>query len=130
MSKTVILNVVKKDLDYWVKVTAPHWAEFMELLREGGDHKGTRIALRFEELDTPAMEKLRNQILVKIIEYNELYNQYTRELDSSKVTLQGKHITGLKKGLKHLELRLAALEQREPRKFYLRPLPVRYLRVD
>ena len=128
--KTLILKVVKKDLDHWVKIPAPDWPEFIELLREGGDRKETRVLLQFEEMETPAMEKLRNHILAKIVEYNELYNQYSREFDRSRIPLLAAHITGLKRELKHLEAHLARLEQREPRKFYLRPLPVRFLHVE
>ncbi len=127
MRKEMILTVVRENLDYRVKVSKTHWGEFLELLRDGGNSKGTRVAFKFEE---SAGETLCNEILGKVIEYNELYNRYLQELNSSQVNLLGRQITGLKRDLKNLEVRLASLEQREPRNLPLRPLPVRFLGVD
>ncbi len=127
MQKEMTLTVVRENQDYRVKVSESQWGEFLELLRDGGDRKGTRVVFRFEE---SARETLCNEILGKMIEYNELYNRYLHELNSSQVHLLGTQITGLKKDLKVLETRLASLEQREPRNLPLRPLPVRSLGVD
>lgn len=124
------LAVMKKDADYWVKVSGTDWGEFMELLRDGGDRKEVRVVLRFESGEMAPLETLRNEILVKILEYNELYARYVRELNASQINILGGQILGLKKDLKELEVRLAFLEQREPRKLPLRPLPVRYLGID
>ncbi len=73
---------------------------------------------------------LCEEILEKICGYDELYNLYIREPDSSKKTVLENQISGAKKDLKELELRLARLEQREPRKLPLRPLPVRKLKIE
>jgi len=73
---------------------------------------------------------LYEEILEKIFEYDELYNVYIREPDSSKRTLLGEQISSVKENVKQLEFRLAMLEQREPRHLPLRPLPVRELRIE
>ena len=73
---------------------------------------------------------LYEEILEKIFEYDELYNVYIREPDSSKRTLLGEQISSVKENVKQLEFRLAMLEQREPRHLPLRSLPVRELKIE
>ena len=73
---------------------------------------------------------LCEEILEKICEYDELYNRYIHEPDSSKRTLLGEHISAVKEDVKQLESRLAMLEQREPRQLPLHPLPVRQLKIE
>ena len=131
MLKTITLNVIRKNSDFWVKVSEPQWAEFLELLREGERVKRVRLALRFEEGDRDIMiDSLRNSILDKIFEYDGLYNRYVRESDAKRRTPLGTRITVLKEELKQLEVRLAIVERRKPRELPLRPLPVRYLKID
>lgn len=72
---------------------------------------------------------LRKEILDKMCEHGELYNQYMRERDSAKRTLMAQQITELKEDLKRLEPRLAVLERRGSRKLPLRPLPVSKLKI-
>ena len=73
---------------------------------------------------------LRKEILDKMREYDELYNRYVGELDSSKRTLLGGQINLVKENLKQLETELAVLEKREPRELPLRLLPVRQLKIE
>jgi len=73
---------------------------------------------------------LWEEILEKICEYDELYNRYVRELDPSGGTALGGQIIEMRESLVQLESRLATLEQREPRKLPLRPLPVRQMRIE
>jgi hypothetical protein len=73
---------------------------------------------------------LCEELLEKICEYDELYNVYIREPDSSKRTLLGEQISSVKENVKQLEFRLAMLEQRDPRHLPLRPLPVRELKIE
>jgi hypothetical protein len=73
---------------------------------------------------------LCKEILDKMREYDELYNRYVRELDSSKRTLLGEQINLIKENLKQLETTLAILEKREPEKLPLRLLPVRRLKIE
>lgn len=70
------------------------------------------------------------EILDKMREYDEMYNRYVRELDSSKRTLLGGQINLVKENLKKLETELAILEKRKPRKLPLRLLPVRQLKIE
>ena len=73
---------------------------------------------------------LYEDILGKILEYDDLYNGYTRESDSLKRVLLGAQIFAVKRDVTELESRLAALEQREPRHLPLRPLPVTQLQIE
>lgn len=73
---------------------------------------------------------LYEEILGKILEYDNLYNGYTRESDSLKRVLLGAQISAVKREVMELESRLATLEQREPRHLPLRPLPVTTLQID
>ena len=73
---------------------------------------------------------LCKEILDKMREYDELYNRYVGELDSSKRTLLGGQINLVKENLKQLETELAILEKREPGKLPLRLLPVRQLNIE
>ena len=82
-------------------------------------------------------KKLREQsatlyedILGKILEYDDLYNGYVREPDALKRVLLGAQISTVKRDVTELESRLAALEQREPRPLPLRPLPVAQLQIE
>jgi len=81
--------------------------------------------------------KLRDQsatlyedILGKILEYDNLYNAYVREPDALKRVLLGAQISTVKREVTELESRLATLEQREPRQLPLRPLPVTQLQIE
>jgi len=73
---------------------------------------------------------LTEEILGKILEHDELYSGYLRESDSLKKVLLGAQISALKREVTELESRLAVLEQREPRHFPLRPLPVTQLQIE
>ena len=73
---------------------------------------------------------LCEEILAKILEYDDLYNGYTLESDSLKRVLLGAQISTVKRDVTELESRLAALEQREPRPLPLRPLPVTQLQIE
>ena len=73
---------------------------------------------------------LCKEILDKMREYDELYNRYVRELDSSKRTLLEGQINLVKENLKQLETKLAILEKRQPGKLPLRLLPVRQLKIE
>lgn len=73
---------------------------------------------------------LRSEILEKICEYGELYNQYVRESDSSRRASLAEQITGLRESVKGLEFRLASLEERKPRVLPLRPLPVARVEIE
>ncbi len=73
---------------------------------------------------------LCKEILNKMREYDELYNRYVRELDSSERTLLEGQINLVKENLKQLETELAISEKREPRKLPLRLLPVRQLKIE
>jgi hypothetical protein len=73
---------------------------------------------------------LCKEILNKMREYDELYNGYVRELDSSRRTLLEGEINLVKENLEQLETKLAILEKREPGKLPLRPLPVRRLKIE
>ena len=73
---------------------------------------------------------LCEEILEKICEYDKLYNRYIHEIDPSGGTALGGQIIEMKESLVKLESRLATLEQREPRKLPLRPLPVRQMRIE
>lgn len=73
---------------------------------------------------------LSEEILGKILEHDELYGGYLRESDSLKKVLLGAQISALKREVTELESRLAVLEQREPRHFPLRPLPVTQLQIE
>jgi len=82
-------------------------------------------------------KKLREQsatlyedILGKILEYDDLYNGYVREPDALKRVLLGAQISAVKRDVTELESRLATLEQREPRHLPLRPLPVAQLQIE
>jgi len=73
---------------------------------------------------------LYEDILGKILEYDNLYNAYVREPDALKRVLLGAQISTVKRDVTELESRLAALEQREPRPLPLRPLPVAQLQIE
>jgi len=73
---------------------------------------------------------LYEDILGKILEYDNLYNAYVRETDALKRVLLGAQISTVKRDVTELESRLAALEQREPRPLPLRPLPVAQLQIE
>ena len=73
---------------------------------------------------------LYEDILGKILEYDNLYNAYVREPDALKRVLLGAQISTVKREVTELESRLATLEQREPRQLPLRPLPVTQLQIE
>ncbi len=73
---------------------------------------------------------LCKEILDKMREYDELYNRYVHELDSSERSLLGGQINLVKENLKQLETEFAILEKREPGKLPLRLLPVRQLKIE
>ena len=70
------------------------------------------------------------EILERLYRYEELYDQYVRDLDPPKGALVATEIAAVREDLKQLESRLAELEQRGPRKLPLRPLPVRQLGIE
>ncbi len=73
---------------------------------------------------------LYEEILDKMLQYDNLYNAYVLEPDSLKRVLLGAQISTIKRDVTELESRLAALEQREPRPLPLRPLPVTQLQIE
>ena len=73
---------------------------------------------------------LCEEILEKICEYDELYNRYVHEINPSEWAELERQVIEVRKSLVQLESRWATLEQREPRKLPLRPLPVRQMRIE
>ncbi len=70
------------------------------------------------------------EILGKICNHEDLCERYICETDPEKRDRIGREITVLRGDLRQLEFRLAMLEQREPRRLPLRPLPVRQLKIE
>ena len=73
---------------------------------------------------------LCEELFNKMIEHEELYNRCVHEAAPFQKTLIVEQIALVKEDLIKLELRLATLERREPRKLPLRPLPVRHLKIE
>ncbi len=73
---------------------------------------------------------LCEELLTKMFEHEQLYNQYVSEPAPLKKTQIVEQIASLKENLRELESRLAVLEQREPRRLPLRPLPVSQLKIE
>ncbi len=73
---------------------------------------------------------LCEEIVEKICEYDKLYSRYVGEIDPSERTMFEREIVEMKEHLIQLESVLATLEQREPRKLPLRPLPVKQLTIE
>jgi hypothetical protein len=69
------------------------------------------------------------EILGKLCKHEDLYDQFICETDPQKRDRTGREIVVLREDLRQLEFRLAMLEQREPRRLPLRPLPVRVLKI-
>ncbi len=70
------------------------------------------------------------KFLSKIIQHEDLYSQYRHERDPFQKMLIVEEIALLKEDLRELELKLATLEHRGPRKLPLRPLPVKQLKIE
>ena len=70
------------------------------------------------------------EILEKICKQEDLYNRYLREADRGKRERLAREIAVIREDLRQLEFRLAMLEQRQPRRLPLRPLPVRQLGIE
>ena len=73
---------------------------------------------------------LCEELLAKIFEHDQLYSQYICEPAPFKKTQIIEQIALVKENLRELEFKLAALEQREPRRLPLRPLPVSQLKIE
>jgi hypothetical protein len=73
---------------------------------------------------------LCEELLTKIFEHEQLYNQYGCEPAPLKKAQIVEQIALVKENLRELECRLAVLEQREPRRLPLRPLPVSQLKIE
>jgi len=73
---------------------------------------------------------LCEELLTKIFEHEQLYNQYVCEPAPLKKAQIVEQIALVKENLRELECRLAVLEQREPRRLPLRPLPVSQLKIE
>ena len=73
---------------------------------------------------------LCEELLTKIFEHEQLYNQYVCEPAPLKKAQIVEQIASVKENLRELEFRLAVLEQREPRRLFLRPLPVSQLKIE
>ena len=73
---------------------------------------------------------LCEELLAKIFEHEQLYSQYICEPAPFKKTQVMEQIALVKENLRELEFKLAALEQREPRRLPLRPLPVSQLKIE
>ena len=73
---------------------------------------------------------LCEELLAKIFEHEQLYSQYICEPAPLKKTQIIEQIALVKENLRELEFKLAALEQRKPRRLPLRPLPVSQLKIE